>query len=111
MTIKSIALATAVLAGITGAAVAAPYHPGYSTSDIELRNREARAANSQVVGTHGSSYAAPEAAVTGSYHPGYSDSDLRLRERASSHTQPWSAAAGYTDAEKAQASYYKPGYN
>ncbi|ODN68735.1 hypothetical protein [Methylobrevis pamukkalensis] len=80
MSFNRTVLAAAVFAALTGAAVAAPYHPGYSDSEIRLRAQEARAANAQVTGTHGAALATAPA-VSGVYHPGYSDSDVIRAER------------------------------
>ncbi|ODN72458.1 hypothetical protein [Methylobrevis pamukkalensis] len=89
MSFKIVTLASALVLGVSGAALAAPYHPGYSTSDIRLQQKEA-AVSTTAVGTHGS--AAQASASSGVYTPGYSDSDVRLMERTSSHTLPHTSA-------------------
>lgn len=93
MKLKTLALAAAFAGLSTAAFAAGGYHPGYSTSDLERMQREARAtASGPAIGTRGSGYYDQTAPLTSSdpYTPGYSTNDLMQRERTanSTHTLP-----------------------
>ncbi|MBH0237051.1 hypothetical protein [Methylobrevis albus] len=97
MKLKTFALAAAFAGLSTAAFAAGGYHPGYSTSEIQLMQREARAAASgPAIGTRGAGFYDQAAPLTSTqpYTPGYSTNDLAQRERSAGSTHTLPATAG-----------------